>query len=262
MAIWATFMPVGLTLVMLAAPMLNLLSWRGFWALNALLLAAYAVLFGYVVKGQAVRVVQQRPILNDVGETMRASGPWLLGTLFAAFAAAYFAVFGFLPAYLSERLAISAATASMLSAVAIAVSAAGNIAGGLLRARGYRPTQLLYAGFSIMAICAIGIFNAATPALLIIVLCGIFSLAGGVIPVVLLASAPHSAPRPELVGATMGFIMQGNNIGLLIGPTLTGWAVAKMGWPAIAYLVVIFACVALGVLAAVGARRASSGLLS
>src|SRR5690606_24280499 len=69
MAIWATFMPVGLTLVMLAAPMLNLLSWRGFWALNALLLAAYAVLFGYVVKSQAVRVVQQRPILNDVGET-------------------------------------------------------------------------------------------------------------------------------------------------------------------------------------------------
>lgn len=44
MALWASFMPVGLTVIMLAAPLLSIVTWRGFWFLNASILVSYAML--------------------------------------------------------------------------------------------------------------------------------------------------------------------------------------------------------------------------
>jgi MFS family permease len=44
MAVWGTFMPVGIALVMLAAPLLTAIGWRGFWLVNAAVLLVYAVL--------------------------------------------------------------------------------------------------------------------------------------------------------------------------------------------------------------------------
>jgi MFS family permease len=68
-------------------------------------------------------------------------------------------------------------------------------------------------------------------------LCIVFSIAGGVIPVVIFNAAPSSAPRPELVGLTVGFAMQGNNVGLALGPAATGAMVSAFGWSAIPYLI-------------------------
>lgn len=248
MAIWAIFMPAGLTLVMLAAPLVKYLTWRGFWVFNAAVLIGYAILFGFALKGVTPQSKLRRPIARDIKETMSAPGPWVLACLFGIYTAAFFAVFGFLPSYLSERLAISVDSANMLSAVAIAASAGGNIVCGQLRAQGIRSTPLLLAGFVAMSLCAVGIFNSVTPAAVVVLLCVFFSFAAGLIPVLILASAPRFSPRPELVGATMGFIMQGNNVGVLVGPVVTGWAVSDYGWHAVAPVVAVCALLALSLI--------------
>jgi len=140
----------------------------------------------------------------------------------------------------------------LVSAFAVAASGVGNIAGGQLRNWGLRPGLLLALGFVAMALSAAGIFHAAGSATAALVLCMLFAFASGLVPVVILASASHHAPRPELLGATMGLIMQGNNIGLLVGPSAAGVAVAAFGWPAISVLIGGFVLAALCLITAFG----------
>nr|WP_297350738.1 MFS transporter [uncultured Caldimonas sp.] len=259
MALWATFMPVGMTLVMLAAPLLGAIGWRGFWVVNAALLLAYACLLARGTRGVGVGAAGSSPgILADVAAAASAPGPWILGGLFAAFSAAYFAMFSFLPTYLAQRLGTTPENASMLSAAAVAASAAGNLLCGHLLAHGARHARLLLAAFGVMALCGVAAFHPSMADAAILPLAVVFSLAGGAIPVVIFDSARRLAPGEHLVGATVGFAMQGNSVGLLVGPVAAGEAVAAFGWQAVGPLIVAIALAAL-VLVAAFAHRAPHG---
>jgi DHA1 family inner membrane transport protein len=180
MALWATFMPVGMTVVMLAAPLLGEIGWRGFWLVNAALLAAYAGLLAWGTHGVRPSHAGPSPaILRDVAAAAGAFGPWILGGLFAAFSAAFFAAFSFLPTYLAERLQVAADTAAMLCALAVAASAAGNLLCGRLLVRGARPAHLLFASFGVMAACGVAMFQPAAADAGIVPAAIVFSLAGG-----------------------------------------------------------------------------------
>ncbi|MBL3556929.1 MULTISPECIES: CynX/NimT family MFS transporter [Marinobacter] len=244
MALWAIFMPTGLMLVLLAAPLLNTITWRGFWLLNAAVLISYAALLGWVVPSSQCASSKHSSILKDIKQTTAAPGPWVLGALFALFSTLFFAVFGFLPSLLTERLGVSDEAASMLSAVAVAASGVGNIVCGLLLARGVESIRLLYGSFGTMLICGGGVFSAVVPGPGIYALCLVFTFASGFVPVVIFKRAAHFAPHNALVGTTLGFAMQGNNIGLLIGPAVAGVLVAAFGWSAVSILVVACAPVA------------------
>ena len=258
MAVWGTFMPIGIALVMLAAPLLTPLGWRGFWLLNAAVLVAYALLLAGGTRGAPAGAEPLRPIAEDVRATAAAGGPWLLGGVMAAFAAAFFAVFGFLPGILAERLGVSSETGSLLTAAAVAANIIGNLACGPLLARGVSRAQILLAAFAGMALCGFGILGAGVAGPFVYAACVAFSAVGGLIPVALLDGAARHAPRPELVGATVGFDMQGNNIGLVAGPALAGAVAAAHGWPAVALLIAALA-VAAGALALVlGAQPAET----
>lgn len=78
MALWAVFMPVGMTVVFLSAPLMNWLTWRGFWLFNAGILIGYAALLGWVVSASESFRVNHNSILGDIREaiTARALGAW------------------------------------------------------------------------------------------------------------------------------------------------------------------------------------------
>lgn len=255
MAVWGTFMPVGIAVVMLAAPLLTALGWRGFWLLNATVLLGYAVLLAAGTRSAPVSAVSRRSIAEDVRATAAAGGPWLLGGVMAAFAAAFFAVFGFLPAILAERLGVSAETGSLLTALAVAANIVGNLACGPLLGRGVSRAHLLLAAFAGMALSGFAILGAGLPDSLAYVACIVFSAIGGLIPVALLDGAARHAPHPALVGATVGFVMQGNNIGLVAGPALAGAIAAAHGWPAVPLLIAALALAAIALALMLGWRE-------
>jgi DHA1 family inner membrane transport protein len=252
---WGTFMPLGMAIILLGAPLLGTIGWRGFWLLNAMVLIGYALVLAAGTRRIAPAAGRPRSIGGDIRDTLAATGPWLLGGLFAAFSAAYFAVFGFLPTILSERLGVSGGIGGMLSAVAIGVNAIGNLACGALLARGTRRSHLLLIGFAIMALCGFGILNGGVPATAAYALCIVLSLICGVIPVALIDAAPAHAPRADLVGATVGFLMQGNNVGLIVGPMMAGHLATAFGWSAVPFGVALVASVA--IVAAFGLDRRS-----
>ena len=233
-AVWATVMPVGMTVVMLAAPLLTLLEWRGFWLLNSAILFAYAVFFVFAIPSQKVATANVQHIGSQLKQALVAPGPWALATIFAAFSAAFFVVFGFLPSLLTERFDLGPQLASTISAIAIAASGVGNLAAGFLLASGRKPLHVLAAGFLVMTLFGFGVLAADLSWIAIAVLAVLFAFMAGLIPVVLMDSVPCFAPRPELVGATLGLAMQGNNIGMLVGPAAGGALAASLGWTSVA----------------------------
>jgi predicted MFS family arabinose efflux permease len=209
MAAWATFMPLGMTLVMFASPLLEAFGWRNFWLINAAVLASYAALLAWKIHlPLLVAANPARNVCADVRSTLADRGPWLLAGLFAAFTAAYFAVFGFLPSLLSERLAVSQQVGSVLSGIAVVASAAGNVIGGQVLAREVSRTKLIVVSFVAMALCGFGVFSSYVPGELAFVLSLVFSTVSGTVPVALFNAVPDYAPRPELVGASVGFLIQ------------------------------------------------------
>ncbi|MBC8038103.1 MAG: MFS transporter [Rhizobiales bacterium] len=255
-ALWATFFPVGMTIIMLSAPLLSVLGWRGFWLVNAGLLLAYALLFAMAVGPAPATGSARRSVTTDMRQLLSAGGPWLLAGLFAAYLAIYLAVFGFLPTILSDRLAVSGEAGSMLSAVAVAAGAVGCLACGQLLARGARPWLILVVTFGLMALCGFGIFSESVSGWVAYALCIVFSFVGGFIPVVLIDAVPRHVARPTLIGAGMGFLMQGNNVGFVIGPAVTGVVASSFGWPAVSFFMLAVAVIAV-VLALVFRARPS-----
>jgi len=245
-ALWATFFPVGMTIIMLNAPLLTALGWRGFWLVNAVVLLAYAGLFALGVQPAPATGSARASVTSDMRQLLSAGGPWLLAGLFAAYLAVYLAVFGFLPSILTDRLAVGEEAGSMLSAVAVAAGAVGCLACGQLLVRGVQPWLILIVAFGLMALCGFGIFSESVPGWLAYAICIVFSFVGGFIPVVLIDAVPRHVPRPTLIGAGMGFLMQGNNAGFVVGPAVTGAIASSFGWPAVSFFMIAVAVVAVG----------------
>ena len=161
--------------------------------------------------------VKRRPMLHEMAEVASSGGPLAIALCFGAYSCCWFAVIGFLPTLQVERLGFSTSTAAVVTAAVTIVNVGGNLAAGWLMRHGL-PRVVLIVGASVsMALCAAGIFVDGVPDLLRLVLAGVYSAVIGVVPAALFTALPVHTPRPELVGASTGLLMQGSNFGGLIG---------------------------------------------
>ena len=240
MTIWTSYMPAGAgSMMLIAAAILPGTSWRAAWLVAS---AASAAMFVALLLRAAPRreldaqLARRRPILHEMAEVATSAGPLAIALCFGAYSCCWLAVVGFLPTLQVERLGFSTSTAAIVTALVTVVNVAGNLVAGWLLHRGV-PRAAIIAGAAIsMAFCAAGIFVDGVPDLLRLVLAGVYSAVIGVVPGALFTGLPVHSPRPELVGASTGLLMQGSNFGGLIGPPITGALVAAGGWPAAAWL--------------------------
>ena len=253
-AAWSTYMPAGMTLMLLLTPlMLSSLGWRGLWLLNTGLLLGFALLATYATRGLGSPPTQKRHI-RDVGKAVLSPGPWLLALCFGAYAMQWFALLAWLPTFLAEQLQLAPTTAALAGALAVACNIPGNLSGGWLLKHGL-PRWLLLALVSVL-ICLIGslVFSTDLAVGYKILLAALFSLIGGVLPTAILSGAPVHAPSPAQIGVTNGIIVQGSNLGSLLAPPIVALLVSHLGgWGSASCL--LFAAGALGLLLALAIRR-------
>ena len=198
-------MPAGMALALLVGPFL--LGWRGLWFANAGLAALVIIaVMRYVSRG----VIMQDKwswsgLARDTMQTLKADGPLLLAATFALYTLLFFALFSFLPVLLEERMGVSAALASVLTAAAIGANIIGNLAAGILRERGVAQWKIIAVASIVMGVMGLGIFLPILPHLAVFAACVIFSGFGGLIPAIVMGGIPTLMPREQLAPVSFGY---------------------------------------------------------
>lgn len=264
LGLWGTYMPAGTALALLLGPLAtDAAGWRAWWLVLALLAAVAAAGAAWRLGRDADRDPRAADGLPAAAGTadaresagagagplaaeavrpgwpalLRASvgapGPWIVGAVFACYAAQWLTVIGFLPTIHAEA-GLAGAQAGALTALVALVNVVGNVAAGRLLQRGWPPCRLLHLGFGAMALGAwvgFGLPDAAPllrhAALLL------FSAVGGLIPATLFACAVRVAPGGAAVPVIVGLTIQCSALGQFAGPPLAAaWAAAHGGWSA------------------------------
>jgi MFS transporter, CP family, cyanate transporter len=232
MGLWACYMPLGMSLVLVLCPwLLDTIGWRGIWILIAAISLGLAALVWRVGPADPQRTVTPRSLVL-VGQTVGALRPWLLASSFGVYAGQWMSVFGFLPTMYQQQ-GVAATAAGLLTAVGVAVNMIGNFAAGLLMQRGWPRDRLLIFAALVMLLSAWLIFasGASFPIRYAALLA--FSAAGGLIPGTLFASTPSFAPNASTVSTTTGLMQQGSALGQFLTPPLIALVVSSTGsWSA------------------------------
>jgi MFS family permease len=234
MALWGAYLPGGAGLMALAAAgLLPLTGWRGVWwaSVLVLLLMMLALLASAAGRGaNAVPRHDVRSLGRDIVDATTSTGALAIAVCFGCYASSWFSLIGFLPTLQVERLGFEPALAAAITAGVITVNVSGSIVAGHLLQRGWPRLTILVATSGIMGLTAAGVFLDVLPPALRLATAFVFSAIASAIPGALFAAVPVHAPRPALIGATNGVLMQGSNIGALLGPPVVAALVVAGGW--------------------------------
>ncbi len=264
--IWGSFMPVGISSMMLLAPFLvDLFGWRGLWRTNALIPFSFALLLVLATRGLDSHVNQRKNpsknLIKDVWLTVKTPGPLLLALCFGAYALQFVVVTGFLPTLLFEEHGVTQARAAILSAIVVALNAPGNLFGGWLLQKGVKRWHLVAVANLISGLCCLGIYKTGMPLPSTILLCLVFSGVGGMFPAAALHGAVVNAPTPELVATSQGLLLQGSQLGLLIGPPIAATVVSRTGdWQSASWVLMAAALLVVALSFVLGAVEKRKGI--
>lgn len=254
LALWGTYMPIGSAAMMLAAPALGAWGWRGLWAANAAIAAAYAIVVWAAVP--AARDDAPSPAARlacDLGKVLKTPAAGLIALSFGLYTFHYAAIAGLLPLLLVDRLNLTIAQAGIVGALTVIANAVGNLVAGILLGLRVPFWAVVAVAFVCLGLCALGIFATSSPVVMVAILASISLAVTGLVPASSYAVAGHAVPS-ALIGVALGLIIQSSNIGHFLGPAVLGWWVSHFGWSSAGVLFVGVAC--LGLAAAFGLRSA------
>lgn len=240
LGLWGAYMPFGTAMALLCGPLVMAgAGWQGWWWLLGAASAFMALWLWLALppdRPQAqLRGGGAQGWFERLRRTLSAPGPWLVALTFAVYSSQWLAVIGFLPSMYAQA-GLSAAIAGPATALAAAVNMGGNIASGRLLQQGRPPEQLLYIGFSVMAL---GGFLAYAPVwdrvdaqLAAVMRYGavlMFSVVGGLIPGTLFSLSVRLAPGEHTISTTVGWMQQWSALGQFAGPPLVAWMATRAG---------------------------------
>lgn len=230
--LWATYMPAGTaTMMMLAPALLEASGWRGLWIANAVIVLGFAAALAVATRDLPAPARAATRMRDTILETLRAPGPRLLALTFGSYTLQFLGVFGLLPTLLVEGEHLAPTTAAVLGSLAVAINIPGNLLGGWVVHRGVARWRVIVAVSATMAVCAVLIYAAGLPLAARYALCLVLSLVGGMIPAVVFGAGAALAPSPRHLATTNGLIMQGSNLGQVVGPpAIAAVASATGGW--------------------------------
>ena len=239
LGLWSAYMPTGGSLALLLAPALvGAWGWRGLWAVLAVAAAAGAVLFARLVPPPPPSPARS---LRLIGETLRQKGYVAMALLFAFYVAQWTSVLIWLPTFLVEH-GISTAAAAGATALMVIANIPGNLAAGMLLARGVRRGPLVMAAAAVAALCEVGMLADALPGVVRFALVLAFSMFAGLIPGSIFAGLPVHAPTPQHIATGNGMALQTSQIGQFLGPLAIAWAATHLGgWGASLWVLLAFA---------------------
>jgi hypothetical protein len=236
MAAWSAYMPIGIMLMLLAAPLLPTIGWRSFWLLNALATGSCTILLAIHAPATpatagAVRFFADA-FFADALAIVRQPSCQLLAFAFFAYSCQYFSLVFALPLLLTLAHGVSLGAAGLLTAIVLAVSTIGHLSSSLLLRVGVPIWVNVAAAFAIFALSSVAVYGDVLPPQGISIVAALALGVGGLAPGTIYAAAPHAAPAPSAVPPTIGLAQQASSLGQFAGPASLGLWVEHFGWQA------------------------------
>lgn len=263
-AVWGTYMPVGMGLMILAGLAIDPTEWRILWLANAVLALIWLLAVAAILPKDERKSGAEAPfetVSSLLNGFLRDRRPLLVAASFFFYGNIYFAVVGLFPTFLIERFDISLALIAPLTAAIVFANAGGNLAAGMFLRRGVAFHRLMWVAFLATTALSVTIFLVPDP-VGAIVLAAVATGIAGIIPASVMASAALMTRDMSYVGAMIGLFMQGSTLGQFTGPLAFAFLVETLDWK-LAGLSLLFVG-ALGAALAVAAgasRRANARTL-
>jgi MFS family permease len=232
LGIWSAYLPAGVGLVMLLAPVLMPFGgWRGIWmlVLAVLLIAALAIHRSRSAYRQLLPAEANTHPYADAKAVLARREPWLLAFALASFTIQHFALIIWLPTFLQEQRSLSPLAVSLLSCLMVLANVPGNLLGGSLLQRNFRRGSLIAFASLVTGLCGVGIFLDLFSDWVRYGLCVLLSFTGGLIPASVLSASASLARAPKQIGTLQGLFNQVGNIGPFFAPPLIAMLVAASG---------------------------------
>lgn len=229
LGIWGAFVPVGMMVALLYAPLvIDLAGWRGLWFFTGILclLGAWVI---WRLSASLPLPAASRLASRDIRGVVFRRTTLSMAACFLIYSALYVAVTSFIPLVLIDRHGVSVASAAVLGALIIMGNIGGNVSAGWLIRRGVNPYLLVYLAMFSCGLFAFGIFPAQIPIEWRVVCAMVFVFFGGMIPGTLFASVPSVVAQAAHVGIVNGLIIQGAGNGQFFGPLLQSAIVERGG---------------------------------
>jgi nitrate/nitrite transporter NarK len=246
LALWGTFMPVGLALGSFAGGALStLLDWRTWFALDAATLLLVGVTAA-IVLGAGTGVLQppdegRDAALSDSQRLRRFGRPVALAFGFSTASGTIVAIVSLFPTYLHDTLSVPIAEAGTLTGAVSLVGVIGGFLAGWMIRRGFPvtyifPAALLMPFGTAIAFLEFGGLGVRVMGAIII------AVSNELVVAAVFAAIPVVVSRPSDMSIANGLVAQLGSLGSLVVPPLASLAVLVTGgWWAIAP-VVLTAC--------------------
>lgn len=253
LALWATWLPLGTALMLLASPLvMTTIGWRGAWVGAAMATAMSALVLAWFTRN--LHYGRKAVSVSGFGEVLRSRGAWVLTATFTIYAFCFTSVLGFYPVLLIERMGATPTLATTMAGVMALANVAGNLSAGVLARHGWSRWATMVLALAVMAVTTPFIFLDVLPVSARYAMAFVFSGVGGLLPATVFGAVPLVAASGKTIGRVNGLVIQGSNIGQLAGAPAVALVVTQFGgWPAASWLLLPMAL--LGIVAALGLRR-------
>lgn len=234
LAVWGTFLPVGLAAGAFGGGLLSGAGWRSWLVLEAAVAALVGAAASAALRSHRAATGPAASAAPGGDITNRLRGPLLLALGLASVSATIVATVSLLPTYLHQELAVSVPVAGSVTGAVSLTGVAGGVLCGWLLSRGvaaryaFAASALMPAGIAVAFLGSGGVTLAASGALLA-------ALANEVVIAAIFASVPAVVATPSDIGLANGLLTQVGSAGSLAGPPLVGLVVlTEGGWQALA----------------------------
>jgi predicted MFS family arabinose efflux permease len=233
-AFWGGYLPLGAAAMMLIGPIFAQYSWQVLWVANGVIALGYAAViaalaFPAIPAGRA-------GTMANIAQVLTSPGAIVVSLAFGIYTFHYFALTGLFPTLLVDQLGLSIASAGVISALTVLANGAGNVIAGMLLKRGVALWAITLFGYIVIGVSGFAIFAPGLPVIAIAIVTAVTLALTGFIPGTLFAAAPRVAPSAALLAVTIGCIMNGSNLGQLVGPAALAAFVQRFGWENAPYL--------------------------
>lgn len=228
-AFWAAYLPCGSALMMLIGPLLTH-SWQVLWLANGVIALAYAAFVAFFPFPSAPDADKAGAAAANVMRVVTSPGAIVLSLAFSIYTFHYFALTGLFPSLLVDQLGLSITAAGFISALTVLANGIGNLIASVIFKRGIPVWLIALAGYIAMGISGFAIFAPGIPVIAIAIAAAATLAITGFIPASIFAAAPRIASSAPLLAITIGLIVNGSNIGQLIGPAALAAFVQRFGW--------------------------------